>query len=236
MAIKNIEIDNKKFTINYEMVNQKADVDVIFLHGWASNKEIMKHAFGNTLNNYRHIYIDMPGFGKSPNEYVLTTSDYSNIIELFLKEIGAKKDIIVGHSFGGKVAALLNPNTLVLLSSAGIVENKPLDVKLKIATFKLLKKAGFGKFYGIFASKDAKGMEKNMYETLKNVVDEDFTAVFANFKNRAIIFWGEEDKATSLESGKKIASLIKQNSFFPLSGDHFFFLKHANFIGEEVAK
>ena len=37
-----------------------------------SNKEIMKQAFGKTLPHYKHIYLDMPGFGKSNNEMILT--------------------------------------------------------------------------------------------------------------------------------------------------------------------
>ncbi len=42
-----------------------------------------------------------------------------------------------------------------------------------------------------------------MYATFKNVVDEDFSSKFEAFSNNALIFWGEEDRATSLESGKK---------------------------------
>jgi hypothetical protein len=73
-------------------------------------------------------------------------------------------------------------------------------------------------------------MEKNMYETLKNVVDEDFSAIFSKFGNKAFIFWGREDKATSLVCGKQIASLIKHSYFFEMQGDHYFFLQHAKDI------
>lgn len=45
----------------------------------------MKQAFEKFLPNFRHIYVDMPGFGKSSNEYTLTTKDYANIMEEFLK-------------------------------------------------------------------------------------------------------------------------------------------------------
>ena len=52
--------------------------------------------------------------------------------------------------------------------------------------------------------------------------------------NNAFIFWGEDDSATSLKSGEKIASLIKKSIFTSYSGDHYFFLKHAKNICERV--
>ena len=132
MAIKSITWENKTFDISYEIINPSKENIIIFLHGWGSNKEIMKQGFGTQLKEYKHIYIDMPGFGKSSNNYILTTNDYANILKVFLKSLIPNHynlTTIVGHSFGGKVSTLLNPSTLVLLSSAGIVEEKyqPID-------------------------------------------------------------------------------------------------------------
>lgn len=234
MALKEIVYKDKIFSINYEILNLKKDKNIIFLHGWGSNKDIMKSAFGNYLKDFKHIYIDLPGFGKSPNSEVLTTSDYANIVDIFLRELGIKKDIVVGHSFGGKIATLLEPDLLVLLSSAGILEEKPFAVKAKIFFYKLLKPFGSKKIREFFVSRDAKKMSENMYETFKNVVDEDFEPIFKNYKKEAIIFWGEKDMATSLESGKKIASLIEKNRFYQYDGDHFFFLKHSKDISKKI--
>ena len=135
MAVKQINYDDKSFAINYEIVNNTCEKTIVFLHGWGSNKEVMKSSFSSFLKEYRHIYIDMPGFGKSENDYVLTTNDYAKIIELFLKQIMPDETFltaIAGHSFGGKVATLLNPRNLILLSSAGILEEKSSKVKFKM--------------------------------------------------------------------------------------------------------
>ena len=70
-------------------------------------------------------------------------------------------------------------------------------------------------------------MSENMYATFKNVVNEDFSSHFSNFSNNALVFWGEKDTATSLESGKKMASLLKKSIFTSYDGDHFFFAKNA---------
>lgn len=230
MAVRDISVNNHKFQIYYDIINPTATKDIVFLHGWGSSKDIMKKAFGDLFIHFRHIYIDMPGFGKSPNSEVLTTEDYAKIMEKLLQELKSDKMLIVGHSFGGKVSTLLEPKHLVLLSSAGIPQAKSSKVKMKIRLFKLLKPFGFSFFYRFFVTKDAKGMPKNMYETLKNVVDEDFAAVFANFQNRAFIFWGKEDTATPLIAGEKISSLITNNLFTPMSGNHFFFMENAQEI------
>ena len=236
MASKDVKYGFKTYCISYEMINLDREDTAVFLHGWGANKEIMKKAFGSYLSEFCHVYIDMPGFGKSSIFKPLRTSDYAKIVANFCAELGIKPDIIAGHSFGGKVATLLEPRNLVLLSSAGIVVQKPFSVRAKIAIFKILKIFGFGKFYKLFATKDVSGMSRVMYETLKNVVDEDFTRYFADFGGRAFIFWGENDKATPVTSGETIHKLIKNSSFFPLGGDHFFFLLHAKFISDEIEK
>ena len=74
MAIKSINYKNKDFELHYEILNpSQSEKTIVFLHGWGSNKEVMKSGFASILKDFRHIYIDMPGFGKSPNEIVLTT-------------------------------------------------------------------------------------------------------------------------------------------------------------------
>jgi len=221
MAKREITVSNKKFSINYEIINPNEKKDIIFLHGWGSNKEIMK-VFQENFKNFRHIYIDLPGFGKSPNEYVLTTYDYSEIVKKFLEEINASAYIVIGHSFGGKVAALLNPELLVLLSSAGIVLPKPFKIRVKIKLFKTLNVLGLGRLRNLFVSSDAKGMSENMYETFKNVVDEDFTNFFASYKGKAIVFGGLSDTAVPPHAVKKQAELLNSENLL-LNGGHYFF-------------
>ena len=230
MAVKEVKYGGKIYRISYETVNPARKDVTLFLHGWGANKEIMKKAFGAYFKDFRHVYVDMPGFGASGMHGALATKDYAKIMKSFLDELGANPKIIFGHSFGGKVATLLNPEYLALLSSAGIVAKKPLWVRFKIALFKFLKLFGLGFLYKFFATKDVKGMSKTMYETLKNVVDEDFSSKFADFGGKAFIFWGEEDKATPLKSGERVSRLIKNSEFHALKGDHFFFLLHARYI------
>ena len=234
MALKEVNYNGKIFPISYTLNGNKEE-SILFLHGWGSNKEIMQSSFKNYLKDYKHIYIDMPGFGSSINEdTILTTTDYANIVKEFLKELKLEPKIIAGHSFGGKVATLLKPDNLVLLSSAGVLVPKPFSIKAKIAIAKALNFLGVSKFRKLLVSSDAKEMNRAMYETFKNVVDENFEDNFKKYQGKALLFWGKEDTATPLWTGEKINKLIKNSKLYPLDGDHFFFVKNSQFITKTI--
>jgi len=231
VALREIEFQGFSIPISYTLLNLDRDRDILFLHGWGASKEMMISSFRNSFQEYRHIYIDLVGFGESGEPpYPLNSELYFKIIQKFLWDIGASPKIVFGHSFGGKIATLLNPPILVLLSSAGIPLQKSFPTKLKIATFKLLKLFGLGKFRNLFISEDGKGLSEAMYQTFKNVVDEDFREIFRNREKETYIFWGKEDRATPLIAGEEIASLIPNSQLFPLEGDHFFFINQGKTI------
>ncbi len=234
MASKSCRYEGYDFVLNYTRLNPGHKRSILILHGWGSNQQIMQQAFGKFLPEYQHIYVDMPGFGKSPNDRSLTTEDYAAILRIFLEQIGITPEIIAGHSFGGKVATLLNPPCLVLLSSAGIPVPKPFKVRFKIRLFKLLKPFGIAYLRRLFVSADAQGMNEGMYQTFKNVVDEDFSDQFAAFEGQGLCFWGKEDTATPLWTGAQINKLIGNSKLIPMEGDHFFFLKNAVEIAEKI--
>lgn len=125
MASRRITYLGESLEIAYiKQACQKAQEprNIVFLHGWGSHKELMHQAFAKSFADYTHYYIDLPGFGASPygeeleskvdsslhaqELRILDTSDYAHIVLAFLRELGIRADIIVGHSFGGKVAVM----------------------------------------------------------------------------------------------------------------------------------
>ena len=215
-----------KLGINYDLFNIDKKDTIIFLHGWGSNKEIME-VFKDSFDEYKLLFIDMPGFGKSQTDEVWTTKKYASKLDEFLKALNIEKKVIVGHSFGGKVATLLNPQYLILLSSAGIIQEKSLKTKFKIKLFKLMKPFGGAKIRKLFVSDDAKEMSENMYQTFKNVVDEDFSEYFKNTTSKVLVFGGMKDSAVLPKSNQKIADLTN-SELVMLEGDHYFFLDKNN--------
>lgn len=243
MALKNITYANQTFPLSYELCNLQVENPrgvLVFLHGWGSNKELMKQAFSKYFNEFLHCYVDLPGFGASACEVVLHTNDYAKIIESFLRQLQGSLSnitsldsfIIVGHSFGGKVALLLTNalklRTIILLSSAGILTPKSLKTRTKIAIAKIAKTLGLNA--KSLRSKDADNLNEAMYQTFKNVVNEDFSEYFKTCSAQGYIFWGAQDDATPLSSGEKIASLMPNGRLFVLSGGHYFFLNQAEVI------
>ncbi len=237
MAIKSIQYKHQTFQVSYEIVNPEKSKTMIFLHGWGSNKELMKGAFGETMDAFRHVYIDLPGFGNSTCNLALVTEDYANIIELFLAQINANQDhIVLGHSFGGKVGLLLNPQILVLVGSAGIPVPKPLKIQAKIALFKMVKFTGITKLRSMFVAEDAKQLTEIMYQTFKNVVNEDLSADFSAYSGKALLCWGRDDTATPLWTAEKMVELMSDARLAVFEGDHYFFLKEADRVAQEVEK
>lgn len=234
MAIKQIRYNQHIFDISYEIVNPQAKVDLIILHGWGSNKNLMKQSFAPYMSAFRHIYIDLPGFGKSTCPMALQTSDVARIVELLMIYINASKDIILGHSFGGKVALILNPKVLVLVASAGIYVRKPLKIQAKIALTKIANFVGIRKISSLFRAADAKTLNEPMYQTFKNVVNEDFSDKFSHYKGKALLCWGDKDTATPLFTAEKMNELIDDSELKVYDGDHYFFIKHAEALSKEV--
>jgi non-heme chloroperoxidase len=234
MAIKSIQYNQHTLDVSYEILNPDAQVDLIILHGWGSNKSLMKKSFASHMDTFRHIYIDLPGFGGSTCNVALDTKDYARVVELLMIHINASKDIILGHSFGGKIAVLLEPKVLVLVASAGIKIAKPFKVKAKIAIFKAFKVFGLAKLRSMFVADDAKHLSEPMYQTFKNVVDEDFSNEFANYNGKALLCWGRDDTATPLSSAGAIDDLIEDSTLKVYDGDHYFFMTYADEVSREI--
>jgi acylphosphatase/pimeloyl-ACP methyl ester carboxylesterase len=235
VAKKLLGFRGEELEISYERI-KGGDFRVLFLHGWGANKEMMSQAFKEQFKECDMLYLDLPGFGGSSVNHSYDSFEAKDIVAEFLKSIDFTPSMIVGHSFGGKIATLLSPEYLVLLSSAGLPKKKSFKVKSKIALTKMLKGIAPKGVLKLFRSSDVASMSEDMYGTFKKVVDEDFSNEFENYKGEAYLFWGREDSATPLEYGEKIASKIEGSKFFEMEGDHFFFLKKGDIIRQKLAE
>lgn len=109
--------------------------DIVLLHGWGQNIEMMQFLGDPLSNSYRITILDFPGFGESeePQE-VWNITDYANMLHELLTKLKIENPTLIGHSFGGRVAiryaAQYPVEKLVLLAPlCHYPKKQPLKVK-----------------------------------------------------------------------------------------------------------
>ncbi len=85
MALRELIYNSLTYSISYEILNQNKSDTILFLHGWGSNKEIMKQAFGNELKEFRLIFLDLPGFGGSSITKPIRTDELCKNCKIIFK-------------------------------------------------------------------------------------------------------------------------------------------------------
>lgn len=240
----NILIDNLK--INYEIYGGKNKKNIVLLHGWGTNLNSFKIMIDYLKENYKVIAIDLPGFGYSdvPNK-VLNITEYSKIIHNLLIKLKVKNAVLIGHSFGGRIAITLaghydyNPEKIILINSAGIKPKRTIWYYIKIYTYKLLKKLSLllpkkiatlyiKKLRSIFGSKDYNDAPEIMKGILSLVVNEDLRKYMKKIKAPTLLLWGQKDSTTPISDAVKMKKSIPDSGLIALEGaGHYSYLdKH----------
>ena len=132
----NLVIDN--ILINLELIkNTNASKYIVILHGWQRSLKEWEPV-AKKMFKYNIVLVDLPGFGfSSPPPKPFDNYDYAHIIINLLKKIKIRKYTLLGHSFGGRIAAIisvLKPRDvtgLILVSSAGLIDNRLRNRTLK---------------------------------------------------------------------------------------------------------
>lgn len=91
-------------SISYE-VKGHGDLTIVFIHGWAGNREFWNNQVDFFSKKYKVVYLDLAGHGlSSSNRQVYTMSSFGEDVVSVINEIGVDNIILVGHSMGGPVA------------------------------------------------------------------------------------------------------------------------------------
>ncbi len=211
--------------------------DIILLHGWGQNIQMMEPLGRRFEDKYKVTIIDFPGFGETEEPNVpWTINDYTEYLKELIKTLKIKKPIIMGHSFGGRVAinytSKYDVEKLVLFGSPCQVSKKKDSLKTK--TLKTLKKIkvldSLGeKMKKYIGSTDYKSATPIMRETLVNTVNQDLVASASKIKVPTIIMWGDLDDAAPLEDAKKLEEVITDSGLIVFPGfTHYAYLENIN--------
>lgn len=224
----------KDLDINYVQYGNKKGKHIILLHGWGQNIFVMD-TIGKKLEKYFYITnIDLPGFGKSeiPKE-ALTIYEYREIIELLLRKLKINNPIIIGHSFGGRVAityaAKNKVDKLVLLASP--FRKKEVNNNLKLKLYKFLKKVPVINLLEDWiktkvGSSDYRNASPLMREILVNVVNQDLTNELKDIECPTLLIWGSLDSAVSIDEAKYAESIMKNAGLVEIeNATHYAFIE-----------
>lgn len=227
-----MKINIKDLDVNY--IQYGKGKDIVLLHGWGQNIEMMKFLGDRFCDNYRVTILDFPGFGESLEPSVAwTIEDYALLLEDFINKLKIKKPIIIGHSFGGRVAirySAINPiSKLVLFGSPCIrtTEELPLSIKFlkKLKTLPGMNSLG-EKMKKYIGSRDYKAASPIMRQTLVNVVNEDLSSYAQKIKAPALLIWGEADTEAPVEEAKLLEGIMYDAALIVLPGTHYAYIEN----------
>lgn len=201
---------------------------VVLMHGWGCTHETVKSIENVCLEKHKVYNVDFPGFGKStePNNSpeVWGVEEYTQVIEKLAESENIDKPILIGHSFGGRVAILFasrnQVDKVVLVDAAGVKPRRPLKYYFKIYSFKTSKwllntflgkeraARRIEKMRNKRGSSDYANSSAAMKSILSKVVNEDLCNVMPLIKAPTLLIWGKNDTATPLSDAQKMEKLI----------------------------
>ena len=222
--------------INYLDYGNKNGKAIVLLHGWGQNIEMMNMLGKPFEKDFRIIVIDFPGFGNSdePKE-VMGVGEYTSVVEKMLIKLNIDSPILIGHSFGGRVAvkfASRNKTDRVILLSPALRGHDKKSLKSKFLKF--LKKVPILKELEDWAknhigSRDYKAASPMMKKVLVKVVTEDLSQDAKKIKAPVILIYGDNDAEVPQEDTLLYEKLIPDCGLILYEGcTHYAYLERIN--------
>ena len=170
------------------------------------------------------------------------------MLEIFVNKLNIKKPIIIGHSFGGRLAIRYSSNhpikKLVLLGTPCIRVETKLPLYIKI--LKYLKTLPFLDSFGEYmkkyiGSRDYKAASPIMRKVLVNTVNEDLSNYAKQIEEPTLLIWGDRDTEAPVEEAKELEKIMIDAALIILPGSHYAYIENLqqvvnilnNFFGGE---
>ena len=86
----------KGVNVNYTFYDNHSNINLVYLHGWGQNIEMMMPIAKPFIKKYNVLIIDFPGFGDSdePKE-VWSVFDYAEMVDEMVKKLNMKNPIVI---------------------------------------------------------------------------------------------------------------------------------------------
>ncbi len=226
---------------------------VLLLHGWGGSSQSWLPVARDLGVSKKVINLDFPGFGNSTEPSVpWSVTEYRDITQKLLEELGLDRIELIAHSFGGRVALMLSearPQLIsrqVLTGCAGLINTETANSGSALHSLsrlydnavsrRLLGDKGVSKLKNAlrsrFGSADYKAASPMMRECFQRVIKQDLGYCLAAIQASTLLVWGQNDTATPLWMGKKMEQEIADAALivFENSGHFAYLEQYARFI------
>lgn len=191
---------------------------VVALHGWGRDRADLLPC----VDGLDAVSLDLPGFGSSPApESVWGGAEYSRLIAEVIREISEDPVVVVGHSFGGRVAVCLaaaSPELvagLVLTGTPLLRPDRPeAKAHLGYRVVKRLNRIGLvhddrleqaKQKHGSADYRNAGGV---MRDILVRAVNETYENELRKIACPVELVWGELDTAAPLDVAERATEML----------------------------
>lgn len=204
--------------------------EVLALHGWGRRG----NDFAEVFDGYSGMAPDLPGFGASPApDQVIGAEAYADIVAGIL-DFFDRPPVVVGHSFGGRVAVCLaakHPDRVGPLVLTGVplirleTGRRPSPVyrfarwlnRMGIVSDERMEKEKRKR-----GSDDYRAVSGVMRDILVKVVNETYEGQLMRITVPVQMLWGERDQEVPLSVAEAAQALIPDSSLEVLHGvGHF---------------
>lgn len=187
---------------------------VLALHGWGRDHR----DFEPVLEGIPSIAVDLPGFGSSPMPpRALGAEGYAAMVATVLDRF-SEPPVIIGHSFGGRVAVHLgtvHPVAALLLIGVPLVRRRTTRkppaayrVLRSLHRHGLLSDRRIEQARRRYGSADYRAAEGVMREVLVTAVQESYEPQLAALGCPVHLIWGAEDREVPLEIARRSLELL----------------------------
>lgn len=243
----------------YRTIGNPQNPPLILLHGWGMRWEPiwpyrgMKYIATKFAEHFYVIAPELPGFQRSQTpRSPVRYEEYAKIIHALAQSLSIQKPILVGHSFGGRIASIyasLYPSELRYLVLVNAVlkykaesdglHPKRLHWMVKIYPLILsspliptfLKKIIVSIAFGTplkYVTEEEIQRKKNIENPLHFIFDTDFQFLQAPL----LMIWGEHDLKMPVEWAKEVHKEVPNSTLIEIKGGHSIF----SFKSKEVVR
>lgn len=207
--------------------------DMILLHGWGQNKEMMLAIMDHFVGRY-HVYsLDFPGHGESDDpDCAWGVPEYEEFLEDFIRRKDIQTPVIVAHSFGCRVAIRYaavhhDVKKMCLTGAAGIKPKHGLDYKIRTSAYKAGKwflkathnEEKLKELQANAGSEDYRNAKGIMRPTFVKVVNDDVTPILGDVTCPVLLVWGDQDTAAPLWMGQEMEKKMPDAGLAIFEGD-----------------